>query len=125
MKLYCTKDEVSINGSVLELQEIKSKIEAMKEGDLIQLQFDTTGNTQGFDILESTMIIRAGSGPSYTSYQKGIGITFTGGIESLKAFASLFNFEEESELGCHYHWDDACDSNYVASGTLPITVAVS
>jgi len=124
MKLYCMEDEVSVAGSVSELQEVKSKIEAMSDGQLIELNFDTSGNTQGFGKLEPTMVISVGQGPAFAEYKEGLGIIFTGNLESLKVFASFFDFEEGSELGCHYHWDEACGSNYVASGTLPIVVAV-
>ena len=125
MKLYCMEDEVSIAGSVAELQEAKSKIEAIEDGKSIELKFDTSGNSEGFGALESTMIVQAGNGPAFAEYKEGLGVIFIGNVDSLKVFASFFDFEIGSELGCHYHWDEACDSNYVASGTLPIVVAVA
>lgn len=105
MKLYCMDDEVPVFGSVSELQEFKSKIEAMSDGQLIELNFDTSSNTQSFVKLEPTMVIKVGQGPALSEYKKGLGIIFTGNLESLKVFASFFDFEEGYELGCHYHWD--------------------
>ncbi|GGB22412.1 hypothetical protein [Agarivorans gilvus] len=125
MKLYRMDDEVSIAGSVKELQRIRSRIESIGENESIELSFDAEGCSGGFGTLEKAMIIKAGRGPAFAKYEDGVGIVLTGNIESLKVFASFFDFDPDSEVGCHYHWDEACDSNYVASGTLPIIVAVA
>jgi hypothetical protein len=125
MKLYRTYAELMISGSVSELQEVRTKIEGINDGGSIEIHFNTEGDAQPFDALEKRMIVRTGEAPAFAEISEGIGVVLTGNIESLLVFASFFDFEAESEAGSHNHWDEACDSNYVSLGTLPIVVAVA
>lgn len=125
MKLYRSEDEVSVSGDVAELQDIRLKIERIKEKEEIEFIFDTDASSEPYKFLDKSMIVRAGEGPALAVYEKGMGIVVSGSLKNLEVFASFFDFEEDTESGCHYHWDEACGTDYVASGTLPIVVAVA
>ena len=125
MKLYRTDDEVSLSGTVEELQIICRKLDTVSETDQLTFSFETDGDSEPYDCLESTMIIKAADGPAMATFEEELGIIVEGSIESLRALASFFDFESDAEKGSHYHWDEACDSRYVAEGTLPIVVSVA
>ena len=125
MKLYRSEDEVSISGDVTELQGIRLKIESINEKETIEFSFDTDSSSEPYKCLEKTMIVKADEGPAIAAYEDGTGIVVSGSIRNLDVFASFFDFEIDTESGCHNHWDEACGSDYVADGTLPIVVAVA
>lgn len=125
MKLYRSEDEVSISGDVTELQGMRLKIESIKEKEAIEFYFDTHSSSEPYKCLERIMIVKAEKGPAIAVYEDGTGIIVSGNIRNLEVFASFFDFEVDTESGCHNHWDEACGSDYVADGTLPIVVAVA
>ena len=117
-------DEVSIAGTVNELQKVRASIAGIRNNEQVILDFETEGDPEPYGVLESTMIIKTGNGPAFAEYQENVGIVVVGNISSLESFASFFDFDTDAELGDHNHWDDACDSDYVTAGTLPIVVSV-
>ncbi|MGY0218402.1 Imm32 family immunity protein [Endozoicomonadaceae bacterium StTr2] len=124
MKLYRSDDEICVAGTVSELQQVRSQIENINEGGSITFTFDTSGSSTYYSALEESMIIKSGTGPALATYQKDLGIVVSGNLESLKSFASFFDFDEGDEAGCHNHWDSACGSDYVSDESLPIIVAI-
>jgi len=124
MKLYRSEDEVSVSGNVTELESMRLKIERIKENEAIEFTFHTDSNSEPYKSLERSMIVRADEGPAIAVYEKGVGVVVSGSLKNLEVFASFFDFEKDTKSGCHYHWDEACGSDYVADGTLSIVVAV-
>ncbi|EHR6782928.1 hypothetical protein [Vibrio parahaemolyticus] len=125
MKLYRSDGEIEISGSVEELQKVYKKIDSIQGKAQIVFEFDTNGSSGPYDFLESNLIVIVTNGPAIARYIDDEGVVIEGNVASLKVLASFFDFDLDTEAGCHYHWDEACDSQYVAPGTLPIVISIA
>ncbi|MDN3617211.1 hypothetical protein ACFFUS_00065 [Vibrio gallaecicus] len=125
MKLYRSDDEIEISGSVEELQKVYKKLNSIQAKAQIVFEFDTNGGSGLYDFLESNLTVTVINRPASARYVDGKGVVIEGNVVSLKVLASFFDFDLEAEVGCHYHWDEACDSQFVAPGTLPIVISIT
>ncbi|MFA0570182.1 hypothetical protein [Vibrio gallaecicus] len=125
MKLYRSDDEIEISGSVEELQKVYKKLNSIQDKAQIVFEFDTNGGSGHYDFLESNLTVTVINIPASARYVDGKGVVIEGNVASLKVLASFFDLDLEAEVGCHYQWDEACDSQFVAPGTLPIVISIA
>ncbi|KAF7786172.1 hypothetical protein PRUB_a0650 [Pseudoalteromonas rubra] len=125
MKLFRTIDELEISGSIRELAEIQRSLENANDAYNRTFTFDNSGSPEPYEFLEAQLKVCISSGAACATFSDNEGVKISGNLESLRVLASFFNFELDAVPGEHNHWDEACDSSYFASGSLPLVVSVS
>ncbi|WP_046005560.1 hypothetical protein [Pseudoalteromonas rubra] len=125
MKLFRAIDELEISGTVSELAEIKRTLEKAEDGQVYVFTFDCSGCSMSYDSLEPELKVQVCSGPACATFREEGGVTIRGGLKSIEVFASFFDFDLDSASGEHYHWDEACGSEYVATNSIPMVVSVA
>ena len=122
------QNDIEISGSALELSAIARDIFALLESDAETVVFNGSHSfdPSPYDSVVKKLSVAKGQNPANVSLIPGEEVRVEGSPESLKAFASFFEFEPDASVGDHSHfeYEDYEGNRFVSRGSIPVIISV-
>jgi hypothetical protein len=125
---YSNQDGIEISGSAALLNEIAQSIYQLLESvdDSIVFEAHRSFDPSPYDRVLSLLHILKGNQPAKALLINEVEVVVEGSVESLRAFASLFEFETNAAAGDHSHfeYEDYEGNRFVSRGSMPMVISV-
>ena len=123
MHIYCTKDEVAIEGSIYELRNIAKIIEKSKSGEIHFIDSSLEATAEPYDKLCDQLILDCNGSKIKGSIENNkLKLEFS--EETIDVMSSFFDFGESSQIGQHYHFDKFGNEDYFEGDSIEMVVQI-
>ena len=122
------QSDIEISGSALTLNAISREILDLLESDQETIVFEGSQSfdPSPYDSVVKKLSVAKGQNPAMVSLIPGEEVRVEGSSESLRAFASFFEFEPDASVGDHSHfeYEDYEGNRFLSRGSIPVVISV-
>lgn len=125
---YSNQNDIEVSGSASLLSEIANSVYELLESDSESIVFQanpTIDPSPYSSVLKRLRIIKSDQ-PAMASIIDEEEVVVAGSVESLRAFASLFEFESDAAKNDHSHfeYEEYEGNRFVTRGSIPMVISV-
>lgn len=125
---YSKQEKLEVSGSAQQLSEVAMSIYQFLESEEKSIVFEANRSIvpAPYDYVISHLRVEIGTKPAKAILTNREVLLVQGSRESLRAFASLFEFEPSASHGDHSHFEyEAYEGNrFVSPGSMAIVISV-